>query len=168
MVTSDGSEFDTYVTYHPGAMARQRPSWANDLFLNGVFDPRLDNIHELLREIYTGLQSRMPRLVALGVRGLIESVMVHQLEDRGSFRSNLQALFDAGHLSARDKDRMLKIIDVGSAVTHRAHTPTEAEVIAMVTVAENLVMSVYITDGLANTAHKRVPPRPARDRRPKQ
>lgn len=167
MVTSHGTEFDSYTTYYPGAMARRMPAWASHLFLDGVLDRQIDNINELLREIYTGLQNRMPRLAAMGVRALIESVMVQQKADKGSFEQNLKALRDAGHLSAKDSDRLEKVFDAGSAVIHRGHAPTEEEVAAMMDIAEHLLVSIYVNDGRADAAHRRVPPRIPRQRGPK-
>ncbi|MEO6853319.1 MAG: DUF4145 domain-containing protein [Rhodoferax sp.] len=155
-----GSHSDETISYYPPATFRRKPKWMGELLLESIMDGIHKTLVELLSEVYKAMQNGMPRLAAMGVRALLESVMTDKVGDKGTFAQNLDAFATEGHISNRQKERIAKVLDAGSAVIHRAHLPTTNDVIAMVDLAENLIESIYFHDAQIDEVAKTVPARP--------
>ena len=98
----------------------------------------------------------------MGVRALLEQIMVSTCGDKGRFDLNLEAFEKEGHVSKRQRERLEAILDVGHASIHRGFRPRREDVITLVDIAESVVQSVYVHDGKVDALKKRVPPRPPR------
>src|SRR5258708_15116189 len=108
-------------TYYPPAIARHPPKWLHDI--KQPLDFNDSPIEELLTEIYTALQNNSRRLAAMGVRALLEHIMIDKVRDRGTFRGNIQAFHGAGYLSPKTRDNLEAILLVGHAAMHRGLNP---------------------------------------------
>ena len=75
------------VNYFPPAIFRKPPRWLLTLWLELKSDDVF--VEALLKEIYAALQNASPRLAAMGVRALLERIMVTQVGDQGTFEKNL-------------------------------------------------------------------------------
>ncbi len=75
----------------------------------------------------------------MGARAVIETAIVDKVGDNGSFKDNLQALQDAGHLSKTNRKYLEVALDAGSASAHRAHSPTDKQMNTVMDIAENLI-----------------------------
>jgi hypothetical protein len=68
------------------------PKWA-DRYLLLEFVPRKGSeIADLLTEIYAAVNGGQHRLAAMGIRALLERVMINKVGDQGTFRGNLDEL----------------------------------------------------------------------------
>ena len=60
---------------------------------------RAGSLGDLFLEIYQAVCGGQLRLAVMGVRALIEQVMIHKVGDNGSFVKNLDAFQKAGYIS---------------------------------------------------------------------
>lgn len=118
-----------------------------------------ETLRQLLVEVYKALQNGMPRLAAMGVRATLEAIMVDKVGDQKSFKANIDKFAEEGHIARNQVGRIMSVLDAGGAVIHRGYVPTDADVIAMVDLTENLVESIDFHDEPIQAVAKRVPPR---------
>lgn len=147
-------------TYFPPATFRRRPEWTDSLMLQSFGVGIHKTLFELFSEVYKALQNGMPRLAAMGVRAVLESIMVDKVGDKGTFNKNVAAFAEEGHIAKKQVPRINAVLDAGSAAIHRGYAPSTEDVIAMVNLTENLVESLYFHDEQINAVASRVPPRP--------
>ena len=156
------SEYDgVTVRYYPPAIFRRQPAWFGELWMELQAEDSF--VETLLKEIYAALQNNLPSLAAMGVRALLEKVMISKTGDKGTFRENLSAFEKLGFVSRVQRERLEAILEVGHAAIHRLFVPTTAEVVTLVDIAEHIVESVYLHEGKVREVTKRVPPRPSSD-----
>jgi hypothetical protein len=143
------------VKYYPPATSRQKPEWLLLLSLNS----EAEFAAELLEEVYVALQSGQTRLAAMGIRAMLEHVMIAKVGDKGSFARNLDAFQDAGFVSHVQKRTLDATLELGHAVMHRTHNPTSTELITLIDITEGLIEAIYILPDRMDKVSQRVPPR---------
>jgi hypothetical protein len=79
--------------------------------------------------------------------------------DLGSFRKNLDAFEKDGHISKPQRVALEKVVELGHAVTHRAHAPTKPQVLAALDVTEAIVSSIDVDPDAIKKVLKDLPPR---------
>jgi hypothetical protein len=119
----------------------------------------------LLYEIYQAVYGEQYRLAAMGIRALLEQIMVSKVGDLGSFEKQLDAFEEAGYISFIQRDAMKATLEVGHAAMHRAYKPTEEDVKLALDVVEGIMAPLYHYQRKAEHMADRVPPRPPRKRR---
>lgn len=146
--------------YYPSEAMRKLPLWRSKLpFGTG-----------LLEEIYGALGGGQYRLAVMGIRSLLEQVMISNVGDQGSFERNLNSLCEAGYISVKQRDAMNDVLNAGHATTHRLFCPKEHEVFTALDIAENIVSAIYAHGEAAAVVASRVPQRGPRAKtaRPEQ
>lgn len=159
----DDTNGETLIEYLPPREYRRRPAWLRKFRWKALAgkDPK----SPLLNEIYSALSTDSLRLAALGLRALLEHVMVEQNHsDAGSFSNNVEAFMKAGHISANQRSALVKILDFGSAVMHRGHAPTREQVIAALDMTESIMQSIYSDITEVQRSMSDLPPRPPRSK----
>lgn len=157
-LTEDAPWYDeSSVRYFPPAVSRQRPRWM--VSFGYLMGSQTEHIRTLFNEVYSALQNGLPALAAMGVRALLEHVMVSTSGDQTSFAKNLAAFEAAGHVSPKQAARIKSILDVGHAAIHRSFVPDMADIHVLLDIAEHVVESVYIHDASVEKLEKSVPPR---------
>ena len=113
----------------------------------------------LMKEIYIGIQNRMQNIATMGVRALLEFVMVNSVGDHGSFANNLTEFEKQGYIS--DKQRLIldAVLEAGHATTHRAFTPSDEDLSTCMDIAENVLQNIYVHPRKAAELKGRVPKR---------
>ena len=107
---------------YPPAITRRHPEWLRDRVMP-------NDIRDFLTEIYVARQNENLRLCALGIRALIEQIMLRTIADTGKLGLNIDAFFAAGYVAPRDQDHFRrKVIGVGDAAMHRGYTPEPQEI----------------------------------------
>ena len=139
----------------PPKISRHQPKWMFQLWLS-------ENIEnpfklEFLREIYAALKAGSLRLAVIGVRALLEQVMLQHVSDQGTFKKNLDAFESAGFISHIQRLSIEPVIEAGHASIHRGFKATYEQVEAILDVTENILESLYISKERA--AGLSVPPR---------
>lgn len=143
--------------YYPPAVFRPHPRWFIDLILEVSIDD--GNLHDLLTEIYVALRNDQRALAAMGIRALLENVMVEKVGDHGSFFANLKAFETDGYVSRIQRERLETILEAGHAAMHRLYKPSKADLITLVDIAESIVESIYIHHSKVERLKKGIPPR---------
>lgn len=148
------------ITDFPAAVFRPRPRWMFDLILDQLIDEGA--IVDLHNEIYVALQHGLLRLAAMGVRALIERIIISKVGDKRSFAANVESFEQAGYVSRLQKERLLAILEVGHATIHRDFNPMRDDVIILIDITEHIIESVYIHESKVKGLSVRVPKRPPR------
>lgn len=144
--------------HYPAMISRRRPDWFNSF---GMWNRR--NIFGLLREIYVALDNDQQRLAAMGVRALLEHIMLDKVGDRGSFAANVTAFVDEGHLATNDRPDFEKaLLELGHATMHRNFLPNKEDLAVAMDMTENLIARLYVHPDAAKTVAERIPPRQPR------
>ncbi len=142
------------VNYWPTAIFRKHPEWFSELWSKDRF------IVGLLNEIYVALQQDLLSLATMGVRSLLEKVMISKTGDQGSFVKNIAEFEKLGYVSRIQRERLEVILEAGHAVIHRTFTPSTKDVITLVDLTEHIVETIYLHESKVEELKKRVPPRP--------
>lgn len=125
---------------YPPSAARREPKWVGDFF-NGA--PR--HMGDFLREIYVALHNGSYRLCAIGIRALIEDVMIDTVGEQGTLGKNLTAFLANGYVALQSaNDFRTRVIEAGHAAMHRGHKPTRSDIETLLDITEALIASVYV------------------------
>lgn len=138
------------VVYYPPATARREPSWLND-WMGPFFMGPQEWIGELLREIYSALHNDSRTLAAMGIRALLEQIMIEQVEDQGTIGKNVAAFIAAGHIAPKSEQIFRDhLIESGHAAMHRRYKPERDDLMTLLDITEGLIASIYVHPDRAN------------------
>lgn len=142
-------------SYFPPPTSRQRPAWLLRLGM-----ARSDEtISELLDEVYQVVDSGQYRLAAMGVRALLEQIMILKIGDRGTFRDNLDAFQNEGYISTIQHDTMRNVLDIGDAAIHRGFKPGEDDLSLALDIVEAIIGTVLSHGEESSEMVKKLPQR---------
>ena len=144
------------VILEPARTWRRRPDWLSQLEAD---EP---SIAALMDEVYRAANDGQHRLLSMGVRAVLDLVMLQVVGDIGSFEQKLGAMVQSGHLSPRQKDMLETVIDAGSAASHRGFKPARDLPEQMLVVMETIVRDHFVTNPMLQALKKQIPPRPPR------
>jgi hypothetical protein len=160
--TSMFSEHDEpSVYYFPPSIFRKHPKWFDDLYFEVPNEERF--VVKLLSEIYVAVQNNLPNLALMGVRSLLEKIMIAKVGDKGSFAKNLNAFSAEGFVSGRQKESLEVILEAGHAAIHRKYKPRKQEVVTVLDITEHIIESVYLHSSKVSVLKNRVPERKPRN-----
>ncbi len=150
------------VNFYPSPVSRREPDWLLSLVIGLKGDESDGVLGSLLHEIYQAVHGGQHRLAAMGIRALLEQVMVSKVGDLGSFEKQLNAFQDAGYISFIQRDAMKATLEVGHATMHRAFRPSEQDLKVALDVVEGIMAPLYAHHSDAEKMAERIPPRPRR------
>jgi hypothetical protein len=113
----------------------------------------------MFAEVYEALWGGQHRLALMGVRALLEQVMILKVGDQGSFAKNLEAFCEKGFVSRVEKEAMDAVLDAGHASMHRMYKPTESDLKIALDIAEGIFAAIYVHENAARELLGRVPKR---------
>lgn len=145
------------VNYFPPSIFRRSPEWFSELWLELSSEDEF--VEQLLKEIYVALQHNLPSLAAMGVRSLLEKIMISKTDDHGSFVKNIAEFERLGYVSRIQRERLEAILEAGHATIHRTYKPSKKDVITLVDLTEHIVETVYLHEKKVAALKQRVPPR---------
>ncbi len=148
---SDGSKEHKY---YPSPVSRKRPEW---VLLNLPVE-----LGALLQEIYQAIDGGQHRLAAMGIRALLEQVMILKVGDLKTFDQKLDEFQKQGYVSLLQRDAMRATLDVGDAAMHRAFKPKEKDLKLALDVVEGVLAPIFAHKEAAEELADRVPPRAPR------
>ena len=152
---SNSGQWDPIEDQWPPKISRRQPKWMLELFLSeNISNPFK---HEFIGEIYSSLKAGNLRLTVLGVRALLEQIMLEHVGDQGTFQKNLDAFESGGFLSRVQREALGPVIEAGHASMHRGFKATGKEVEAILDVTENVIESIYVAK--QRSAGLNIPPR---------
>lgn len=141
----------TSFSYYPPIANRKRPRWFN------FFEVR--KLATLIDEIYIAVHNRSMRLATLGIRTLLEHIIIEKVGDQGSFKKNVDKFQVDGYISNAQRAALDAALEVGHATTHRGFIPKGERVLILLDIAENIIESVYISKYWESEAKDKLPPR---------
>jgi hypothetical protein len=142
---------DVDAKYYPSPVSRRKPPW--------IYNLEDQNLGDLLGEIYAAVDGGQHRLAAMGIRALLEQVMVVKAGDEGTFEKNIDKFQEMGFISLIQRDAMKETIEVGHGAIHRAFAPNEKELNKSLDIVEGIMAAVFDHIKAAGTLANRVPPR---------
>lgn len=158
VVDEDGDVLHAVQSYPPKTF-RTKPHWYSTLLFESVFDEK--HFLHLLDEVYIALQNNCPRLAVMGIRALLESIMIEKCGDKNSFGANLKAFEVEGYISATQRRAIEPVLEAGHAAIHRSFKPQTTEALVALDITENIVESIYVASKKA--ARLNVPPRKSKE-----
>lgn len=144
------------IYFYPPAIYRTEPKWIYDL---DWFNDEQSFVRKLLKEIYNSLHNGGRRLATMGIRALIEHVMVKKAGDQGSFVKNIDKFAGQGLISISQKDILSAVLEAGHATIHRAYSPTIEDLHTCMDIAESIVEAIYIHPSKAEILKNNIPGR---------
>jgi hypothetical protein len=156
---SDGTKDHSY---YPSPVSRKEPDWLAWLALGIDHTEKESKLGGLLQEIYQAVDGGQHRLAAMGIRALLEQVMILKVGDLGTFDQKLDDFQKKGYISLLQRDAMRATLDVGDAAMHRAFRPTEQELKVALDVVEGVFSPIFGHKEAAEKLADRVPPRVVR------
>lgn len=139
----DGSP-EVAIVYYPPAISRREPQWLSSPFGPFWFDDQ-NPIVKLLKEIYSALHNNSSALAAMGIRALIEHIMIDKTGDKGSISANVKAFIDDGHIAPKYVPLFREqLIESGHAAMHRGHFPKPTDIAALLDITEGLIATLYV------------------------
>lgn len=126
------------------------PEWYEEL------DP---NKKALLNEIDLGLRNQLSALPMMGLRALLESVMVERVGDCGGFEAKLKQFEKNGYVTAQHADVIRMVLDAGHASMHRTYFPDADDLETCVDVVKHLLHGVYVLHPRVLGLAANIPPR---------
>jgi hypothetical protein len=147
----------TFVRVYPSRVSRKEPDWLEWLEMLGNTDEW--KLVALLREIYAAVDGGQHRLAAMGIRALLEQVMITKIGNIGGFDKKLDLFQEAGFISSVQRDAMRTTLDVGDAAMHRAFVPESATLNICLDIVEGVMSVIYSHRREAEKVKKAVPPR---------
>jgi hypothetical protein len=132
--------------YYPSPVSRKRPEW---VLLNLPVE-----LGALLREIYQAIDGSQYRLAAMGIRALLEQVMISKVGDLKTFDAKLDEFQKQGYVSLVQRDAMRPTLDVGDAAMHRAFKPMEQDLKLALDVVEGVLAPIFAHKEAAEGRHR--------------
>jgi hypothetical protein len=150
-------EQEKNVYYYPPAMFRREPTW-----LFHLTGKEAKFARSLLKEIYIGVQNDLKMIATMGVRALVEHIMVSQVGDQDTFQKNIAEFAKQGFISEKQKTFLTVVLDAGHAAMHRSYSPSDKDLEICIDITENIMQSVYVHPDQAEDLKKSVPERKKR------
>jgi hypothetical protein len=155
-------QYVLHVKHYPPPSFREKPKWlfAHYLSEHEIFVPEIkDNIENLITEIYIALQNCAPKLALLGIRALLEAIMLDKIGDTGSFKGNINEFQDEGYISIKQMDVLEPVLEAGHAAMHRGYKPDPHEVASLMDITESIIETIYINECRTKNLSQKIPPR---------
>ena len=140
--------------YYPSSIFRPHPRWFKSL------DDEW-HVSKLLREIYQAMQNDAPSLAAMGIRAVIEAIMIDKVGDQGTFKKNLSEFQAKGFISAFQLGILEAVLELGHASIHRKFIPDSEQLEVALDIMENLVHELYVLEHRAKATVSGIPKREA-------
>lgn len=143
---------DNQSWYYPPRVSRHKPNWIDN-------DEIPLDIQRVMTEVYRCLDADTRSLPMMGLRTVLDLLIVEQVDDSGTFEQKLARLQDKGVISERNRKVLEAALDAGHAAAHRAWAPKLAHVHSVLDIVENVLQSVYLLDDLAAEIKESTPQR---------
>jgi hypothetical protein len=157
-------DMEPTVRYYPSPVSRREPDWFWERWLADG-ETQSSALTDLFLETYQAVAGGQLRLAAMGIRALLEQIMVTKVGDQGTFTKTLDTFHQKGFISLVQRDAMSAILDAGHAVTHRFFSPRKEELKTALDIAEGVFAAIYIHSDAATKIADRLPPHPPRPRK---
>jgi hypothetical protein len=138
----NGAPDVTIRVYPKAALRRAPPSWFGEFLFSA--DELERTLEAQLEEIYGAFDREAYWLCVMGVRAVIETLMVNKISDQGSFSKNLSTFSVRGFIGEPQRLALAQAIDVGSAAIHRGDKGNRQKALEAMQITENVIEAVMI------------------------
>ena len=158
---TDDDDESANVRYFPPKISRRAPNWFCNLRLNLKADDAF--VEVLLNEIYVAFQNNLSSLSTMGIRALLEKIMISKVEDKGTFKEKTAKFEALGHVSTLQRERLDTILEAGHAAMHREYTPELKDVITLLDITEHIVATVFLHETNVAYLKTKIPAKKRKD-----
>lgn len=117
----------------------------SDLSLRPKWFEELDDIKKaLVGEIDKAIREDLSALPMIGLRTLLETVMLDHINDQGRFSENINKFYEAGYITRQHVNLLEKVVNAGNASAHRAYFPNKEDLKTCSEVLKYLLHGVYV------------------------
>ena len=88
----------------------------------------------LIWEIDRAISNELEAVPAIGLRALLETIMVEKIGDSGAFVKNVERSTDEGYVKPKMAEALSPVLGAGNASAHRAYLPGREELITCIEV----------------------------------
>lgn len=148
---SDGNIHVESSFFHQSEISRQ-----------GWYEQLDDAKKALIAEVDFALNSNLSSLPTMGLRALLESIVLDHIDDRGTFKGNIEEFVKRGFMTSKQADLVSSVVDTGNAAVHRAYFPNRADILLCVEVVKHLAHGVYILAPQVDEMAAKTPQRPSK------
>lgn len=127
-----------------------RPDW-----LGSLQEP----LRQIMVEVYRGVDLNLRAITAMGIRAVVDMVLVDFVGDVGGFEKKLNQMVAKGFLTEMGRPHMLAAIEAGNAAAHRGHIPDRVDVLTLLRICENLLYEHLVMPGQALRLRSNTPAR---------
>lgn len=146
-----------YNDYYPPMVTRKKPDW---IMMGLPIKLGLGEFGDLLDEVYSALGVKAFRVAAMGIRALVERMMIDKVGDKGTFEKNIDAFFGGGFVAPFQQDMFRNtLIEAGHAAMHRDWQPSAEDLTTLLDIVEALMKAIYVDSAKAEEVGKRLPRR---------
>lgn len=121
-----------------------------------------DTKKALIAEVDTALHNNLSSLPTMGLRALLESIILDHIDDRGVFKGNIEEFVNRGFMTSKQADVVSSVVDAGNAAVHRAYFPNREDILLCVEVVKHLAHGVYILGPQVDELAAKTPRRPSK------
>jgi hypothetical protein len=161
-LASAGDPENSVIQYYPSPASRKVPDWVHQLANGEIGEESAAPLGNLFIEIYQAVRGGQLRLAIIGIRSLIEKMMILKVGDKGTFVKNQEAFQQAGYVSTIQHDTLNEILEAGHAAIHRVYAPKTEEIQKVLDIVEQVMATIFVHTEAVNKISERVPPRPKR------
>lgn len=103
-----------------------------------------DTQKALIWEIDRALSNKLKALSTIGLRALLETIMVEKIGDSGSFLTKVKRFTEEGYVTPKMAEALSHVLDAGNASAHRAYFPSREDLAVCVELVKHLMHGIYI------------------------
>ena len=131
----DPSGVDSWSIFFKDNTSARKPEW---------YDYLGDTQKALILEIDSALSNKLEALPTIGLRTLLETIMVEKIGDIGGFAKKVKRFTEEGYVTPKMTEALSHVLDAGSASAHRAYFPSRENLITCVELVKHLMHGIYI------------------------
>lgn len=118
-----------------------------------------DTQKALILEIDRAISNELEALPTIGLRTLLETVMVEKIGDARTFHEKVTRFTKEGYVTPKMADALSHVLDAGNASAHRAYFPSKEDLTTCVELVKHLMHGIYILNPNVDKVAENTPKR---------
>jgi len=118
-----------------------------------------DTQKALIWEVDKAISNNLEALPTIGLRTLLETIMVEKIGDDGGFSKKVERFKKEGYVTPKMAEALSHVLDAGNASAHRAYFPSKEDLVTCIELVKHLMHGIYIlgprVDKVAENTPKR-------------
>jgi hypothetical protein len=118
-----------------------------------------DTKKALILEIDRAISNKLEALPTIGLRTLLETVMVEKIGDARTFHEKVKCFTKEGYVTPKMADALSHVLDAGNASAHRAYFPSKEDLTTCLELVKHLMHGIYILSPSVDKVAENTPKR---------